>query len=246
MAEIVLDKSYLDGAPTSSVLALCDRFEVLLSDELFFEMMTTAPHSQKRCFSKLPNRENPVGLIPNAGFLLRFERENQRQCTPLRQHRFNDRYIFNQKLRKGSFVFEGEVLENLNRWRSQVEGDTKKFVDRWLVVHQFFPELNGIEWRDFPAAITKVRQKIALDYDFVRGLYASLLHEDAPPHAPAPATVGPPWAWFRWVQCQVLAALRIFERYGGRLPQNPGPEFWRKAEHSMLDVYYVILGTLAG
>ncbi|MBI4536050.1 MAG: hypothetical protein HY708_07210 [Ignavibacteriae bacterium] len=246
MTEIVLDKSYLDGAPTASVHALCDHFHVLLSDELFFELMTTDVLSQKRCFAKLPERENPVNLIPNVGVLLRFEREHQRGSGPLTQHRLPDRYIFHKKLREGTFVCEGEVLENLTAWRAQVEGDTREFVERSKIVHQFFPELNGIEWKEFPAAVGEARRKIAGDHDFVRQVYESFLDEDAPPDAPAPGALTPEWAWFRWVQCQIIAGLRLFQRYQGRFPEDPSPEFWRRAEHSMLDLYYVILGSLAG
>ena len=199
-----------------------------------------------RCFSKLPNRENPVALIPNVGFLLRFERECQHSCAPLAQHRFNGRFGFNRKLREGAYVFEGKVLEDLNAWHAQVDADTKDFVERCLAVHNFFPELNGIGWKDFPAAIDAARRKTASEAEFVRKIYASFLGEEASADAPPPHVLSSDWAWFRWVQCQILAALRIFKRYNGRFPENPGTDFWRRAEHSMHDAYYVILGSLAG
>ena len=246
MMEIVLDKSYLDGAPTASVQSLCKNFDVLLSDELFFELMTTEARSQIRCFSKLPERETPLTLIPNVGVLLRFERERKTACSPLTQHRFTDRYVFNTKLREGTFVCEGEVLKSLDTWRMQVETDTRDFVERCKVVHKFFPELNGIQWKDFPGAIAQARRKIASDHHFVREIYRSFLDEDNQSDAPSADALTPDWAWFRWVQCQILAALRMFQRHQGRFPENPGEDFWRRAEHSMLDVYYVILGSLAG
>src|SRR5712692_5058891 len=67
MLEIVLDKSYLDGASTASVIGLCDRYSVLMPQELFFELMTTSAKSQRRCFSKLPDRDAPVALVPPVG-----------------------------------------------------------------------------------------------------------------------------------------------------------------------------------
>lgn len=127
-----------------------------------------------------------------------------------------------------------------------MRGERKDFVERCKVVHQFFLELSGIEWKDFPAATAEARRKIAFNQDFVREIYASFLDEDAPSEAPSPDVLTPDWAWFRWVQCQIIAALRIFERHQGRFPKNPGADFWRKAEHAMLDIYYVILGSLAG
>ena len=246
LAEIVLDKSYLDGAQAVSVAYLCEHYKVLVSDELFFELITTSEESQKRCFEKLPNHPNPVTLIPNVGSLLRFELMQRRPCSPLSEHRLSDDYVFNRKLREGNYVFEGDVLETLNEWRAQVESDTRDFVTRCLVVHHFFPKLNGIEWKDFPKAIADARRKISSEHNFVRQIYALFLKDDAPSDALDPGVLDPRWAWFRWVQCQILAALRVFGRYQGQFPANPGARFWRNAEHSMLDIYYVILGSLVG
>lgn len=243
---VMLDKSYLDGASTQAVRALCNDCDVLMSDELFFELITTRPESQQRCFSKLPDRTNPVALIPNVGSLLRYEMERQEACTPVARHRIPEAFQFNAKLRNGTFVFEGQVLQDLEAWKKRTAEDTRGFIERWSVVHQFFPELNGIEWRDFPSAVEKARLKIATNAEFVRGIYASFLDEDAPKSAPHPEGISPEWAIFRWVQCQILCALRLFGRYQGRIPDTQGKAFIEKAEHSMLDSYHAIHGSLVG
>ena len=246
MGEIVIDKSYLDGAPASSVQHLCDHHVLLMPHVLFFELMTTSKESQKRCFGKLPNCHNPLTLIPDIRLLLRFEREHRSPCVPLSQHHFVGDYLFNRNLRDGTFVFEGKDLQYLNEWQTQVKNDTQDFITLCLTVHHFFPEVNGIEWKDFPDMIARARRKIAEDYDFVRDIYTSFLDsENALPDALEPSLLDPRWAYFRWLQCKILAALRVFERYQGHLPPNQGEKFWRKMEHSMLDVYYVILGSLA-
>jgi hypothetical protein len=208
--------------------------------------MTTRPESQQRCFSKLPERTNPVCLIPNVGSLLRFELEQHVACTPVVRHKVQDDFPFNSKLRDGSFVFKGEDLRNLEAWKARVAEDTKGFIDRWAIVHQFFPELNGIEWKDFPDAIKAARRKTATDADFIRNIYASFLEEDAPANAPNPDAISPEWAFFRWVQCQILCGLRLFGRYQGKVPDAQGKVFLEKAEHSMLDSYHLIHGSLVG
>jgi hypothetical protein len=38
----------------------------------------------------------------------------------------------------------------------------------------------------------------------------------------------------------------MFERYQGRIPNPPSPKVHLRAEHSMHDVEYVLLGSLAG
>lgn len=83
MAEILFDKSYLDGAATSQLRDVCERHLALMPQELFFEMMTTSPKSQRRCFAKLPDRNNRVALIPPVGVLVDFERQHQEACGPL-------------------------------------------------------------------------------------------------------------------------------------------------------------------
>lgn len=243
---IVLDKSYLDGAPTQAVMALCDEYEALMPEELFYELITTRPESQKRCFSKLPDRVNPVLLVPSIGTLLRAEMEHQAACTPIEAHRGTEDYEFNRKLREGTYVPEGDVLRNLEEWKASIADDTKGFIQRWAVVHHFFPELNGIDWKDFPATIQSAREKVATDDDFVRTVYASFLDEDAPKDSPRPEAISREWVFFRWVQCQVLASLRLFGRYQGRVPESQGQAFVERIEHSMLDSYYLIYGSLVG
>jgi len=245
-SEIILDKSYLDKTSPKTIEYLCDHHTVLLSDALFFELITTREESRERCFSRLPNRPNPVTLIPDIGLLLRFEMEHKIPCIPLSQHKFGQDYFFNRKLRDGNLVLDGKDLENLNKWQARINKETIEFINRCIVVHQFFPELNGIEWRDFPKAIEKARRKVATDHDFVRAIYTMFLNDDAPSDALEPHVLDFRWCWFRWIQCQIIAALRLFGRYQGQLPKEGGAEFWRKAEHTMLDVSYVTLGTLAG
>lgn len=243
---VVLDKSYLDGASTQAVRALCDDHDVLVSDELFFELMTTCPESQQRCFSKLPDKTNPVLLIPNVGSLLRYEMEYQEPCTPVVRHRIPDAFQFNSKLRDGSFVFEGQVVKEIEEWKQRTADDTLGFIERWSIVCQFFPELNGIEWKDFPIAIDQARKRTATDGDFIKGVYASFLDRDAPKNAPRAEDISPQWAFFRWVQCQILCGLRLFGRYQGKIPDPQGNAFINKAEHAMLDSYHVIHGALVG
>lgn len=218
----------------------------MCSETLFYELMTASPESQVRCFSKLPSRPGSFVLLPNVGTLLRAEMESQSPCGSLDRHVIEGTYIFNSKLSAGTYKAEGEVLETLQSWRNQVDQDAKGFLERCQSVHEFFPELNGIEFRDFPAAIAAARTRVAMDLDVVRAIYESFLREDFPPNAPSPAEISPDWAWFRWVQCQLLAALRIFERYQCKVPTSPTAGVLERAEHSMHDIEYVILGALVG
>ena len=97
-----------------------------------------------------------------------------------------------------------------------------------------------------PGAVFAARRTVATDEGLVRNIYASFLDENASSNALQPAVLDPQWAWFRWVQCQLLAALRIFQRYQYRIPDPPTPNVLLKAEHSMHDLDYVLLASFAG
>jgi len=243
---IVLDKSYLDGSPASDVKALCDDYAALMPEELFYELITASIGSQKRCFSKFPDRVNPVLLVPSIGTLLCAEMEHQVPCCPIEACRLNVDFTFNRAFREGTYVPLDDALYNLEEWKSSVARDTKAFIQRWTILHHFFPELNGIEWKTFTEAIQLARQKVATDEDFVRAIYASFINENGPKDAPRPESISPEWAFFRWVQCQVIASLRLFGRYQGKVPESQGQLFIERMEHSMLDSYYLIYATLVG
>ena len=243
---IVIDKSFLDGASTNKVRRLCEENTVLFSESLFFELMTTSEKSQKRCFSKLPEGANPVKLIPNVGKLLRYEIENQCSCTPLLKHVIVNDFQFNEGLRQGTYVAQGDVLKSLTEWKDQVKSDTEDFLVRCSIVHDFFPELNGIEYKHFATAIENARVKVATDHVFVKEIYGSFLDENAPPNAPVSELLGPDWAFFRWVQCQLLSALRIFGKYQGKIDLPASNGVFTRAEHTMHDIYYTILASLSG
>ena len=139
-----------------------------------------------------------------------------------------------------------EVEQTLASWHAEVDADTHSFLDRCQSVHEFFPELIGIEFRDFDAAVENARSRVAVDVELVRRIYGSFIGQGAPANAPAPSAIGPEWFLFRWLQSQLLAALRLFLRYQCRIPNPPSPAVLLKAEHSMHDADYVALGAHAG
>lgn len=243
MAEIVLDKSYLDKVSPSEVADVCERYTALMPQELFFEMMTTRPESQRRCFAKLPDRDSPVALIPPVGVLVDFERRCHRACVPLSGHRVDKQpYGFNRQLRDGTFVPSADDARELAAWQSQVDRDTHAFMDTCLAVSDVFPDLKGLRQEQLRAVVERKREMIATDRNFVLSIY----HAGAPSDAPPADQIDPQWAIFRFFQCRMLSALRMFARYQGAMPDQAGSEFWRRAEHSMQDVYCLILGSLAG
>lgn len=243
---LVLDKSYLDGASRAAVRTLCANQTVLCSETLFYELMTTNTKSQVRCFSKFPEDAGSVSLFPNVGTLLQFEMKQKAPCGPLENHILSGAYNFNEKLRLGTYQPPPEVQRIINEWKSQVNGDARSFLERCQSVHQFFPELIGIEFRDFPAAVAAAKARVSTSSDEVRRIFSSFDRDLLPQGAPLAEEIDETWAWYRWVQCQVFATLRMFERYQCHVPTEPTAKVIERAEHSMHDLEYVLIGSLAG
>ena len=65
--DVVIDKSYLQGASEDAVRSLCDEQTVLFTKTLFYELLTAAEPMRDACFAKLPATDNPVALIPSTG-----------------------------------------------------------------------------------------------------------------------------------------------------------------------------------
>lgn len=245
--ELILDKSFLDAASHDEIAEIWENYFVIMPDVLFYELITTREDSCRRCFNKIPDTVNPIALLPGIGDLLRYEIENKKASTPLSSRCMTETFRFNTRLREGTFQFVGDVLEAKEEQIEETKADTADFVERFLLVHHFFPEVNGIPYKEFPDAIEAGRTKVAQNEGFVREVYASLIGgEFSPPDPPSPAEIDKHWAFFRWVQCKLLSSLRLFKKHQGRMPTDAGTTFWTKAEHSMLDTYYVIFGTLTG
>lgn len=243
---LILDKSYLDGAPTGHVRQLFSEFRVMCSETLFFELMTTRDTSQVRCFAKLPQEPGAIALLPDLPPLLRSEMETRSPCRDVGHYVVPGTYVFNAKLAEGTYVPPPEVAETLHDWRRNVEAEALAFLERCQSVHKFFPELIGIEFREFPAAVAAARIRVASDPELTRAVFATFERSDLPTEAPTPEEITPSWAWFRWVQCQLMAALRVFERYQCNVPLKPSRAILTRAEHSLHDTQYVVLATLAG
>ena len=246
MSQVILDKSYIDAASKHEISTLCAKHTVLMPDVLFHELITTKEQSMRRCFNKFPNKTNPVELIPNIGTLLRYELSKHQACSPLFDRRVKMVFNFNERLRDGTFKFTGEQLETIKNRENQLEQDTKTFFDLAMLVPGFFSYLKTMPFKKFAGTIDKAKHQIATDADKVKDIYKSLLAHDAPSNPVSADRIDDNWAYFRWIQIRVLYSLNLLLKYQGKLPEEPGAEFWRRIEHDLLDSEYVILGTLAG
>ena len=245
MQKIVLDKSFLDGAGGHQVREVLAQHDGLIIEPLFYELMTTdQPIRQSRAFNKFPREAGAFTLIPNMGTFLRHEFEQQKAMDSSDVCAIEGKHIFNEALRDGGYVPTDQVRDDILSWRAEVNHATDTFVRMCETVNHFFPELNGIEFRELPAAIAMARQAVATDCVRVRAIYEEIRAWDAPDAKIDGALLDERWATFRFLQCHLLAALRIFGRYGGQLPETS--KFRLHAEHCTHDLEYVLVASLVG
>lgn len=245
MQKIVLDKSFLDGASGHQVREVLARHDGLIIEPLFYELMTTdEPIRQRRAFNKFPREAGAFTLIPNMGTFLRHEFEQQQAMDSSSVCAIEGKHIFNEALRDGSYVPTDQVRDDILSWQAEVDRATDIFLRICKTVNHFFPELNGIELRELPVAITIARQAVATDRVRVRAIYEEIRAWDAPDAKIDGAMLDERWATFRFLQCHLLAALRIFGRYEGQLPETP--KFRLHAEHCTHDLEYVLVASLVG
>ncbi|HEX6901263.1 MAG TPA: hypothetical protein VF789_16180 [Thermoanaerobaculia bacterium] len=236
--EIVLDKSYLQGASAGSIHSLCATFRVIMPGALFFELLTGDPVERARCFAKFPQVMNPVEIVEHVGRLLRFEASKKKPAPPLYERRHRMLFNFNTKLTDSTFVPTPEQQKGIGSWEKEVEREVDSFRERVALSHRWFPSIESASNRDRPGVIKEIQALVARDPKLVRKLYSSIRTK----FFPRSAQLDSRWAFFRWMQVHVIGALDHVSRYGVGSDLTGA----RNLENEVVDLQYRIMGVLAG
>jgi hypothetical protein len=237
--DVVIDKSYLQGASGDAARRLCDEHTVRFTETLFYELLT-APEQEERdaCFAKLPARDSPVALIPRTGPLFRYEMEHLRAASPVVNHRIAVTFRFNPKLTSRSFHHSGDEEAALAEWRLEVGREVATFHEVATGVSAWCPPLETVSGQRLKSACEDLKRQACADTQAVRTVYRSLCLEGFP----AASFLGPAWALFRWVQAHLLCSLDHVARYGlADLPNIP-----KRVENDIHDIQYLLFGALCG
>jgi hypothetical protein len=112
----------------------------------------------------------------------------------------------------------------------------RAIIDVWQSLREM-PELKNASAKEAPEIIKELSLKIRNDRDDMRGFYANHRHADFPP----PELLDKDWAFFRWIQVQLLAGLDFISRHG--VDAKPNQE---RMLHELLDLDYLISALLVG
>jgi hypothetical protein len=245
--QIVVDKSYLQGVPTSTVRELAATARLLVSDALFYELLTTDLEARKQCFSKFPPENNPVDLVGHIGPLMRMEISTQKRSGKPSQHRENSGFDFrfNSALLDDDYVLPPRAVKAIEEHTRELQSDVRSYIERVSLVPTFFPDLLKGTTADRKARVTAAEEAIASPRSLLP-FYSSLEPPPGESALPPGDVIDESWALYRWLQVQLLFAVDVFARYQGNKPDLNSPAIFEKMEHDVLDAQVLMLACLEG
>jgi len=107
---VVIDKSFLQGAPEDILQLLFNNHRVLMCAVNFYELLTTKPFKRARCFQRLPNGQNPASLVEPSDCIWQWEVENQRPLLGIQHAIRQEPFHFNSGLNNEIFRAHGVIV----------------------------------------------------------------------------------------------------------------------------------------
>lgn len=236
--DVVIDKSVLQGGSKDRLQSLFENHRVLMTQALFYELLTTEPAERARCFRRIPAIENPVVLVYNVGPILRWEVKYHRPLSNICDMTINERFQFNPGLLNEDFDMGEEQARHLEKWRKEMSVSVSDFADHCRKVTVRFPELRGYRPGTNTMQIEEIKKRVCTEPGFVRELYSG----GEGGTWPTAEEIDERWAIYRWLQIRVLASLDYFRKYGERDVSSETT----KVENEYLDLEYCLVGCLVG
>lgn len=245
MSNIVVDKSFLQGASSAHIKDLAENHRILMSDALFYELLTTRPEARIRCFSKFPEVQNPVDLINHVGVLMRREIETGKPSGKPSLHKEDMQFIFNSALLEPSYSPPADAQEAIDEETARLKDSVQTFLERVATIESMFPGLLSGSQEEREAAHLEAEKAIVAP-NALRSFIAQFTPPPGELPLPSADGINEEWALYRWVQVQLLFTLDVYVRYQGKIPEPLSCRLYEKMEHDVLDAELLILGCLEG
>lgn len=236
--DIVIDKSYLHGGPKEELAQIFQDHRILMSEALFFELMTTTPRKRAQCFKRIPSVPNPVLLLPNVVPLLKWEQEHREPITDFDTVSINVRFKFHGLLTDDAFELGETELEHLTNWKKQVKIDVDNFRDFSAGVFEVFTGMENFRPGGDASLIDTARKLVCEDLDITKYIYECGEYEGWPPSR----DINEDWAIFRWWQIRILASLDLYKKHGRNIKQLS----FKTLENEFHDLEYCFYASLCG
>lgn len=242
---IILDKSFLQGSKKTRIHELAQAHRLVVSDALFYELLTASEPGRSRCFAKFPPVTNPVDLVNHIGTLMRMEIETHRPAGKPSTHREQLMFQFNPTLVSSEYELPEEARLSVEEQTTQLRADVQSFIDRVPLIKSFFPNLLVGSDEQRRQEREEAERAIAEPGALIP-FYSNL--EPPPGQRPLPSStiVTEEWALYRWLQVQLLFTLDLYVRYPNGISGNLSPALYEIIEHDVLDAQVMMLGCLEG
>lgn len=247
MIFVILDKSYLDGTSKAEVDNLAKTSRFVVSAALFHELLTTRPESRVRCFSKLPQTDNPVVLVERAGNMASLEMTT---ASPAGLPSANlveiyGSFRFNKRLLDLDYTLPPESAEAVEEKRLDVEESINALVELSETVPDLFPDLTAGSNEQRRDALHRAEMWVS-DPNNVANFLSTLTSPE--PSRPFPNAKQSPeeWASVALLQARLLFVTDLYTRYQGKLADIMTPQVRLRLEHDVHDAEILALGILEG
>lgn len=141
MTNIVVDKSFLQGASGVRIRELAQSNRILMSDALFYELLTAHHEARAQCFAKFPNVQNPVDLINHAGILMRRELETGQPSGKPSLHKEDMKFVFNLALLNTEYRPPAYAQEAIDEETARLKDSVRSFLENAETIESMFPGL---------------------------------------------------------------------------------------------------------
>jgi len=236
--DVVIDKSFLQGAPKDTLQLIFENHRVLMCAVNFYELLTTDAAERAKCFNRIPAIENPVALVEPSDFLWQWEVENQQPLVDIQHGIRPEKFNFNPELGKENFKIGEDQTKYLEELKGKVSTRVKAFAEHCSQIPTRFPELRHYRPGADPSLIEEIQKRICTDPEYVREFYYGGRKNNWPPAD----CIDEQWALFRWTQIRLIAALDYFLKYGEKEMSSKTT----KIENEYLDLEYCLIGCLVG
>jgi hypothetical protein len=233
----VLDKSFLDGVNSAQLQYYAQRgWTFGLTEALMHEHFRKRDPRRIANLFKLHSIDGSIVLLPGIGEMFRSEAKTLKlACTTMRAERIEFRI---QKGTSGEyFELDGRALRSTEGRSRELKVKLRAIIDVWQLSLREMPELKNASPKELPERIKELSLNIRNDRADMRGFYANHRYADFPP----PELLDEEWAFFRWIQVQLLAGLDFISRYGVASKLNE-----ESMLHELLDMDYLICALLVG
>lgn len=238
MAEILIDKSWVQGASASTLASVAAEHGLLMPEALFYELLTTRRDQQILCFSRLSRVHSSIRLLCGIPDLLRYESGSGEPATPLSNRCIANSISFHPTAGTTGYSFSEEQIRLIEAERAEREGTGLQELKRMSsVVSGWFPALKGLPADSPRERIQPFLQMVASDIDMIRDIFGAI----RAPGMPEPAVLDQRWAFFRYMQVRLVGALEYIRRYGDQNESAVG----RRIPNFFLDHDYLIPALLA-